>query len=695
MKKAKTFTIKIIYILLIFVMLSPSLLQTISLATSTLEVKSALVKYDKDCELNLQFWNASKNRWSYVTCSYVYYEQNGKQYPAYCLDKGSPGVGNTSNSSGLNVDPYTVNVTELISDVRIWRTAINGYPYKTPSELGVKDKYDAFLATKQAIYCILYGTDPETYYKGPNSRGQAIKDAIVKMVDIGRNGTQTPSNVEVSVSKVGSFVEDGDYYSQEYKVNSPVDSSQYTITATNGLPNGSKITNMSNTEKTTFSTNEHFKVRILKSQLTENLNAVVVVQSKCKVYPVFFGETTIPGTQDYLLTFDPYRDMSGASELNVTVEGEFNLSKIASDNNIWTGTLKGEGVPNATYTIKNSNGDVVKNITTNSKGKMTVTLPVGSYTIFESVNPDNYLKDPTIYSFTIETHGSSATVNVKEDVVEGGYFSAKKESADNNIWTNHKKNQAIEKAKFGLYDENGTLIDTKISTTDGILWKKYKLKCGKYYILELENLKWFKENNEKHWFEIKENEEEVNLTVKNNVVEGGYFSARKTSSLNNIWTGHKVNDPVAGATYGIYTLDGKIVEIDGEKAIRTADDNGEIFNKYKLELGDYYMQEIEPAPYFQKDETKHYFTIEKNEQLIELDVQNRPIEGGYVNIFKSALENNLWTGTLEGDGVANATYRIESLTVEGWYIDVTTNSEGKIIEKNFTTDNIELLLRKI
>jgi len=107
------------------------------------------------------------------------------------------------------------------------------------------------------------------------------------------------------------------------------------------------------------------------------------------------------------------------------------------------------------------------------------------------------------------------------------------------------------------------------------------------------------------------------------------------------------------------------------------------------------MQEIEPAPHFHKDETKHYFTVEKNEQVIELDVQNRPIEGGYVNVFKSALENNLWTGTLEGEGVANATYRIESLTVEGWYIDVTTNSEGKIVEKNFTTDNIELLLRKI
>lgn len=43
--------------------------------------------------------------------------------------------GNSNSGTGLSVDPYTVNVNELMKDVRIWRTAINGYPYQTPSEL--------------------------------------------------------------------------------------------------------------------------------------------------------------------------------------------------------------------------------------------------------------------------------------------------------------------------------------------------------------------------------------------------------------------------------------------------------------------------------------------------------------------------------------------------------------------------------
>lgn len=89
MKKTKSLTKKLVCVLLIILTIIPNIFQTISLA-ATLEVQSALVKYDRDCELNLQYWNGS--RWSYVTCSYVYYEQNGNKYPCYCLNKGVPGV---------------------------------------------------------------------------------------------------------------------------------------------------------------------------------------------------------------------------------------------------------------------------------------------------------------------------------------------------------------------------------------------------------------------------------------------------------------------------------------------------------------------------------------------------------------------------------------------------------------------------
>ena len=85
---------------------------------------------------------------------------------------------------------YTVDINSVIEDERLWRTVINGYPYQTPASMGVENEYDAFVATKQAIYSVIYGTDVESYYRGGDSRGVAIKNAIVRLVDIGRNGTQ-------------------------------------------------------------------------------------------------------------------------------------------------------------------------------------------------------------------------------------------------------------------------------------------------------------------------------------------------------------------------------------------------------------------------------------------------------------------------------------------------------------------------
>lgn len=62
--------------------------------------------------------------------------------------------------------------------MRVWRTIINAYPYKTPAELGVENEYDAFVATKQAVYCILYNWDATSRYRGGDERGTKIANAI-------------------------------------------------------------------------------------------------------------------------------------------------------------------------------------------------------------------------------------------------------------------------------------------------------------------------------------------------------------------------------------------------------------------------------------------------------------------------------------------------------------------------------------
>lgn len=90
-----------------------------------------------------------------IVCDFVVYKKDGKEYPAYCLDKDVQGV--TSESG------YSVSVNNLISNVNVWKAITNGYPYKSASELGCDDESQAYLATKQAVYCMIYNRDPNLY----------------------------------------------------------------------------------------------------------------------------------------------------------------------------------------------------------------------------------------------------------------------------------------------------------------------------------------------------------------------------------------------------------------------------------------------------------------------------------------------------------------------------------------------------
>ena len=179
---------------------------------------------------------------------------------------------------------YSVDIDSVLDDVRIWRVIKNGYPYR---DLGL-NKYDSFVATKQAVYCIIYGFDPATRYRGGDEEGTAIANKICELVNIGRNGTETPASTNLNVSKNGDLQEGTDVYYQIYSVNTSVEISQYTITSSAGLPNGSKITDLSGNEKNTFNGGEQFKVVIPKTSITNDVNATFAIQGKCKTYPIFY-----------------------------------------------------------------------------------------------------------------------------------------------------------------------------------------------------------------------------------------------------------------------------------------------------------------------------------------------------------------------------------------------------------------------
>ena len=67
-----------------------SLFSVFSNVFAATTITSALIKNGGDCGYHLQFWDSNANTWSYIITTFVYYEENGVQYPAYCLNRDLP-----------------------------------------------------------------------------------------------------------------------------------------------------------------------------------------------------------------------------------------------------------------------------------------------------------------------------------------------------------------------------------------------------------------------------------------------------------------------------------------------------------------------------------------------------------------------------------------------------------------------------
>lgn len=429
-------------------MLILTLLSTFSNFVNAVEINSAVIRNGGECGRHLQFYDTNQHAWSYIITHYAYYEQGSKQYPAYCLDKDAPGVGTPQAG-----ESYGVNVNEVMNDVRLWRVAINGYPYQSPEAMGVANYQDAFVATKQAVYCIIYGRDPISYYQGGDAQGVAIKNAIINLVNIGRNGSQTPMNTDVKANKIGGFFEDGDYYSQEYIVDSPVETSEYAIVSTAGMPNGAKITNISNAEKSTFGGNEHFKVKIPKSQLDKDVNVTIVLRAKCKNYPVFYGKTTIPGTQDYMLTFDPYGDVSGEAKLNLkTNTGKIQINKLDDETR--------NPIEGVTFQLQKLDGTVIGNATTDKNGIASFSmLYQGKYVLKELSTNEKYILNTATFDVNVE-YNKTTTKEITNEHKKGNLKVYKVDK------DNHKI--PLGNVNFDLYSEEfQRVIGTYTTNVDG------------------------------------------------------------------------------------------------------------------------------------------------------------------------------------------------------------------------------------
>lgn len=342
-----------------------------------------------------------------IGVEFVVYKKDGVEYPAYCLNKNLPGV--TEDES------YTVSVDKLVTDNKIWRAVTNGYPYKTPSQLGVNSEIEAFAATKMAVYDMMYNYDWDDF-KGRDAQGVRVIKAAKKISDIARSSKETKPVSIVNFGSVnGLWAVDSinkDYASKEFSINANVECAEYTIKL-NKVEDirGIKLVDTNNVEKSTFKIGEKFKIMIPITELYKNGTIEIEATAKVKTKPILYGDSGSSSKQSYALAGADYEFDSTKIKVNY-LKNSTKITIIKKD------AETKEPLAGAKFNILDENKNIVySDLVTNENGEIFVEgIKPGKYYVQEVKSPDGY----TIYKDPISVNvglyqGYSLTMNNYEE----------------------------------------------------------------------------------------------------------------------------------------------------------------------------------------------------------------------------------------------------------------------------------------
>lgn len=329
------------------------------------------------------------------------YSKDGKEYPAYCMDRELPGV-----EIGVS---QTVDVNNLINNVKVWRAIINGYPYKSISELGCQTEEEAYLATKQAVYSMLTDRDINEY-SAIGESGERCLNALRQIVTNARNSNASKPSSELKIKQENSLwkVDDLDskYVSRTFAVTADAGFDKYTVKIENLKIEGFKITDKNNQERTEFEANEEFKILIPITNILQDGDFSITVLGEVATKPVFYGATRDDSLQNYALTGYTYEEGNGVKKVYYT-KNETKIVIIKKDE---SSLERLEGVQ---FELLDEQQNVLyTGLTTNQNGEIEINnLLPGTYYVKETRTLEGY----EIYNKLIKVEldlNEKTTVNV-------------------------------------------------------------------------------------------------------------------------------------------------------------------------------------------------------------------------------------------------------------------------------------------
>lgn len=630
-------TSKIIYILMIMMLFIQNISGIVMAAT---EISKANLKNDHKITTNIQYFNQD-GTWHNIQCHYIAYTHDGKKYPAYCIKHGVDGVDEAGS--------YTVKISELLSDEKIWRTIINGYPYKTPEQLGVETADDAYVATKQAVNSVMLNRDVKKFYRGKNNKGKKIVDAIYNISQIGKYGTQKMQDANLKITKEKNLTKyNDDWYYQEYSITSDVAISEYVVDSISNFPEGSYISDLQGNGKWQFTAGEKFRIMMKKENIKTDFTGSVHIKGKCKTYPIFFGEAPNSKVQDYAITYDAYGDFE-ANQKSLETTNNASIQVIKKDEET------SHPVKNVKYQLTSSDGKVVDLKTTNEEGKINFEkLYPGKYLLQEVKENDDYIIDNTKYEIQIG-YNETITKTLTNKHKKGNLKIIKVDKDDNDI--------TLGGIEFDLINENKEVVVHLTTNADGEAYIE-NINTGNYILKETKTKKEYNlcvdEDIVVKWNETSK------LIIENEKKKGQIQVIKEDADYHQI--------KLEGVEFEVLDKNNRIIEKI------TTNKNGEAITS-KLPIGEYKIREISlgnNTNYLLTNEM-HIIKVE-NDKVSSIILKNEHQKGN-LKILKVDKDNT---------NIPIANVKFEVTDKDGFKYYATTNENGIAQIDNIRTGKIKI-----
>lgn len=336
-----------------------------------------------------------------IGVEFVVYEKDGIEYPAYCLNKNLPGV--------TTEEGYKVQVDKLVNNNKIWRAVVNGYPFKTPAQLGCNSNAEAFAATKMAVYDAMYNYDWDDF-EGMNAQGNRIITAAEKISKLARSSSETKpiAIVDINETSEGWKIDniDSKYISREFEVACNLQYDKYSLKVNNSGIGNIKIVDGNNEEKNELKNGENFKVLIPISELDKSGEIEIEVVADVKTRPILYGESGDSSKQSYALAAGDYEFENAKIRIKYTAnETKIEIVKRDAETK--------ELLQGAKFNILDENKNIIySDVTTNKEGVAIIDRVVpGRYYIQEIKAPEGYAIYGDLVEINIELN-QKYTVNI-------------------------------------------------------------------------------------------------------------------------------------------------------------------------------------------------------------------------------------------------------------------------------------------